>query len=403
MQNEVSIGSLMRTYGENYISKHKLKGQTKGIVRLLGSCRTQALGRHYQKCDSCNYISKSYNSCRNRHCPSCQQKDKEQWLDNRTKELLPVGYYHVVFTLPHDLNPLCMRNKKIMYDILFRSASQTLLELAKDPTHMGADTGLLAVLHSWGQNMMQHPHLHVIMPCGGLSFDRTHWVDIEKNDNFFVHYKSLSNKFRGKFLYYLRQSYNSGNLVLSSKELRWLSVKKSFNTFVDKLYKKSWVVNIQKPIGKPSKVVEYLSRYVFRTAITNGRIKEVRDGRVYFTWKNYHNGQFKIMSLEVDEFINRFLLHTLPKGFFKVRYYGIFSNRCRKHNIEIAKSHIEQQCIDADQEAHEDGCLTWKKHDHVWKHLLEMITKYKRPNCPRCKKGHMHFAGIVPDEPLKPG
>ena len=395
MQNQISFCDILQEYGESYISRNHIRGPEKGIIRLLSACRTSALGSHYEKCDSCHYMGKAYNSCRNRHCTVCQQKDKLQWLDKRMQELLPVGYYHLVFTIPHQLNPLCLQNKKIMYNILFKAASQTVLELAKDVKHLGADTGLITVLHTWGQNMMDHPHLHCIMPAGGLSFDREHWIHTDKKDDFFVFYKVISRIFRGKFLNMLQQTFDKGWLDLRG-DGRELAAIKKFALFKDKLYKMEWVVNIQKPFGNPGKVLEYLSRYVFRIAITDRRIIMVNHGKVLFSWKDYHSGQYRKMRLEVDEFIRRFLLHILPKGFFKVRYYGIFASRYRNETVKISRELLDHEKQDKRLEAMEDGSLVWDKHDGIWNEIKELITGYEKPNCPQCKHGRLRFAGMVP-------
>jgi hypothetical protein len=318
------------------------------------------------------------------------------------KELLPLGYYHLVFTIPHELNPLCQANKKVMYGLLFKAASQTILELAKDTRHLGADTGLITVLHTWGQNMMEHPHLHCIMPAGGLSFDNGHWVHTNKKDDFFIHVKVLSRKFRGKFLALLEKAYQKGELVFKGK-LAPLGEKVIFSALTNRLYKKEWVVNIQKPFGKPEKVLAYLSRYVFRIAITDRRIIEVKDGKIRFSWKDYRTGLFREMKLDIDEFIRRFLLHVLPKGFFKVRYYGIFSSRHRKENIETARRLLAQETENKKEEALEDGARVWEKQDTVWDEILELIGTCRQPNCPACKKGRLHFAGIVKGVPWGPG
>ena len=394
MQKQISMGDILSEYGEAYISGNDIKGQEKGLIRLLSSCRTIVLGSHYESCDHCSYHGKAYNSCRNRHCPLCQQKEKEQWLEKRMKELLPIGYYHLVFTIPHHLNVLCQQNKKVMYDILFKAASQTIQELAKDTKQLGADKGLIVVLHTWGQNMKEHPHLHCIMPAGGLSFDCEHWVHTDKKDDFFVYYKILSAKFRGKFLDLLKQAFDKDQLVFKGDNTCFSS-KKQFARFKDELYKKNWVVNIQAPFGKPEKVLEYLSRYVFRIAITNRRIMEVKDGKVLFSWKDYRTGRFRKMKLEIDEFIRRFLLHILPKGFLKVRYYGIFCNRYRKENIKKTKQLLAEEQELKQHEAIEDGDRIWEKQDAVWDELLKMIQNFKKPNCPQCKKGRLRFAGIV--------
>jgi hypothetical protein len=397
MQQKITLGGILDTYGEQYISNNNATGQEKGLARLLASCRGQALGSHFEQCPHCAYYTKAYNSCRNRHCPLCQQKDKLAWPDKRMGELLPVGYYHLVFTIPHELNPLCSANKKLMYDILFKAASQTMLELAKGPKHLGADTGLITVLHTWGQNMMEHPHLHCIMPAGGLSFDKQYWVHTYKKDDFFIHVNVLSNMFRGKFLHLPRQAYYKGLLEFKGKLLA-ISGKRKFSDFTYRPKQKNWAVNIQAPFGKPGKVLEYLSRYVFRIAITDRRIKEVKNGKVLFSWKDYRTGLFKEMKLDIDEFIHRFLLHVLPKGSFKVRYYGIFTNRYRKANIELAKTLLQQEQGDLMAEDKEDGRPIPRKDHAFWDEIWPKIKEYKQPNCPACNKGRLRFAGIVPRE-----
>jgi len=402
MQQQITIADIFREYGDGYISRNNIRGQQKGLIHLLSSCRTSLMGSHFEKCDNCQYFGKAFNSCRNRHCPTCQNKDKLQWMDNRLKELLPVGYYHLVFTIPHELNPLCLKNKKVMYDILFQAASQTLLELSREGRHLGACIGLIAVLHTWGQNMMEHPHLHCIMPAGGMSFDKDHWVHTRKKNDFFIHYKVLSELFRGKFLDLVKQAYLRQKLDLKGS-LSLLASKANFSRFMDRLYLKQWVVNIQKPLGRPEKILEYLSRYVFRVAISDRRIIEVKNGKVLFSWKDYRTGSFRKMSLDIDEFIRRFLLHILPQGFFKVRYYGMFSSSMRGQNIELAKSLLNQDLHQKTEESLEDGRCLWEKQDTLWNDILRMILNYRKPNCPNCHQGRLHFAGIVPRSHGVPG
>lgn len=397
--SKITVCDILREHGGQYISKNRLKGQQKGIINLLSSCRTQVLGSHFRECDHCSHLDKAYNSCRNRHCPNCQGKDREQWLNKRMQELLPVGYYHLVFTIPHQLRQLCMYNKQVMYDILFKAASQTVLELCKDVKHLGADIGLVTVLHTWGQNMVHHPHLHCIMPAGGLSFDRKHWVHTDKSNDFFIYYKVVSNKFRGKFLHLLKRAYNNGQLNFNAK-LKQISGKKNFEALRSSLYKISWVVNIQKPFAHPEKVLEYLSRYVFRIAISDRRVEKIENGKIYFSVKDYRlNGIFRKMKLDVGEFIQRFLLHVLPKGFFKVRYYGIFANVHRKENIALANKLLSDENAWKKREDMEDGKQTWEKQDTIWNEIMDRIKQYSEFNCPVCKKGTMRFAGLVPDVP----
>ena len=397
--SKITVCDILREHGGQYIHKNKLKGQQKGIINLLSSCRTQTRGSHFRQCDHCSYIDKTYNSCRNRHCPNCQHKDKEEWLNKCMQELLPVGYYHLVFTIPHQLNDLCLQNKKIMYGILFKAATQTVLELSKDIKHLGADTGLITVLHTWGQNMMEHPHLHCVMPAGGLSFDKTHWVHTRKSKDFFIHYKVLSSKFRGKFLDLLQKAYNKGELSFKRK-LNSIGGKKNFTALLSMLYKKAWVVNIQKPFAHPGKVLEYLSRYVFRIAISDRRIEKVENGMVYFAIKDYkREGIFRKLKLEINEFIRRFLLHVLPQGFLKVRYYGIFANTCRKENIAKAKELLAEEKAEQKQEDIEDGRQIWEKQDTIWTKIMENIKNHLKLNCPACNNGRMRFAGLVIEDP----
>lgn len=397
MQQQISIADIFSQYGGQYISNNKTTEQQRSIIHLLSACGTSVLGSHFEQCDQCQYTGKANNSCRNRHCPRCQQKDKLEWAAKRMDELLPVGYYHLVFTIPHQLNPLCLQNKKTMYRTLFKAASETVLELTRDPKHMGADTGLITVLHSWGQNMMEHPHLHCIMPAGGLGFDREHWVHVPDPNKFFIAGKVLAAKFRGKFLSMLKEAHGKGELEFHG-QLAAIKGPVQFNRFLTPLYKLNWVVNVQKPMGNsPERILEYLSRYVFRIAITDRRIIAVENGKVEFSWKDYRTGSYHRMKLGTDEFIRRFLLHLLPKGFPKVRHYGIFSPRNRKENIATAKRLLEEESQYLDQEALEDGIRVMKKQQAVWAEISEAIAAYRQPNCPVCKKGRLRFAGIVHD------
>jgi hypothetical protein len=227
----ITVCDVLRAHGARYIQKHKLQGEQKGIIKLLSNCKTGALGDHFRQCDHCDHRDKAHNSCRNRHCPNCQQKDREKWIGKRMEELLPTGYYHLVFTIPHQLNALCLQNKRQLYAILFKAASETVLELGKDQKHLGAETGLITVLHTWGQNMMEHPHLHCIMPAGGLTEDKSNWVLPTKGQDFFVHYKVLSAKFRGKFLGLLQQAYSKSALSFHARLLP-LAGKRKFRVYL---------------------------------------------------------------------------------------------------------------------------------------------------------------------------
>ena len=394
MSAQITLGSFFEKYAPEYIHSHKLTGQEKGILNLLSMCRSSGLGAHKELCPNCGYDQINYNSCRNRHCPTCQQADKQKWLEKRMEELLPTGYFHVVFTIPHQLNWICLQNRKAMYDILFKSASQTILELAADPKHLGAETGLLAMLHTWGQSMIEHVHLHCIVPAGGFTGDKAHWVHCR--EDFFVSVQVVSALFKGKFLDMMKQAYSQGQLQFKGS-IAGMAFKKNFQALLDQMYNKKWVVNIQPPFGRAEKVLEYLSRYVHRIAITDRRILSVKDDKVLFSWKDYRSMRYGKMKLPVEEFIRRFLLHLLPEGFQRIRYYGIFTNRIRKENIHKAKECIQAEEALRDEQRQEDGQRPWEKQDSVWEEILQKILTWKKPNCPSCKQGRLVFAGQVKD------
>ncbi|QSO45449.1 IS91 family transposase [Alicyclobacillus mengziensis] len=317
-------------YGGPYQLAHGLSLEKRKVVQAIQSCRTAVLGGHVDECDECGFIRISYNSCRNRHCPKCQTLTKVRWIEARKADLLNVGYFHVVFTLPDLLNPVAYQNPKVVYSILFKAAAETLSELASDPKYLGGQIGLTAVLHTWGQNLMHHPHLHCIVPGGGLnSYGK--WVNSRKK--FFIPVKVLSRKFRGKFLNYLKQAKLEfyGSIV-------HLHDQNQFQQWISSLYQKEWVVYCKPPFKDPGHVVEYLGRYTHRVAISNNRIVRVHNGMVTFKWRDYkdHNRQ-KLMSLTTDEFIRRFLVHVLPTGFMRIRHYGLLSPRNKSVKLALCK------------------------------------------------------------------
>lgn len=292
---------------------------------MIRHCRTSSLGSHSEVCTECGSVEVSYNSCRNRHCPKCQHSVQESWVEAQMSKLLPVGYFHIVFTLPQELNTLVWQNQELLYSMLIRSAGHTIIELAKDPKFLGATTGVTSVLHTWGQNLSFHPHVHCIVPGGGLSNDGLRFVRSSKK--FFIPVKVLSRKFRGKFLYLLKQAFEEGKLSFF-KEATKLSSRTSFLSLVDSLYLKDWVVFCKQPFKTPAHVVRYLGRYTHRVAISNSRIKAFDGQSVSFTWKDYKDGnKSKLMTLEAKEFARRFLLHVLPTRFVKIRHYGITCSR----------------------------------------------------------------------------
>lgn len=333
-KNGVEVADIFRQYGNEYrkLYRDELPLQYLRVMRAIEICRTAELGGHVEQCNRCGKIRISYNSCRNRHCPKCQFLRKERWVLEVNRYLLPIQYFHVVFTLPDQLNPLVLRNKKAMYEILFQSASQTLKELSEEPKYLGARIGFISILHTWGQNLMDHPHVHCIVTGGGLSPNNEKWISCKKN--FFIPVKVLSARFRNKFLTNLKKSYYAQQLKFPGK-IDHLKDQKNFQTLIDHLFLKEWVVYC-KPSFKQSKdVVEYLSRYTHRVAIGNHRIIKVENDRVFFRYRDYSDkGKVKLMNLDAFEFIRRFLLHVLPERFVKIRYYGLLAQRNRKDLLE---------------------------------------------------------------------
>lgn len=371
----LEVADVFREYGEDYRRKHKLPSRMIRVMNAIESCRTSKLGGHIDECDNCGHIRISYNSCRNRHCPKCQGLAKERWVMDRKSDLLPVEYFHVVFTVPDTLNPLILRNQKETYGILFKSVSETLLELGKDPKYLGADIGFIGILHTWGQNLMDHPHIHCIVPGGGLSFDSNRWIS--SREQFLIPIKVVSRLFRGKFLSYLKDAYSKDKLKFCGN-IQDLSEEKKFNELVDSLYKKEWVVYSKPPFKSPEYVLEYLGRYTHRVAISNNRITDVTDGKVTYKYRDYKDrNKNKLMTVGAHEFIRRFLLHILPDNFVKIRHYGILSNRNRSTKLKRCKELL--------------GISTKKKSKEKisWQELLKGLTGKDPRICPHCSIGRL--------------
>jgi Putative transposase/Transposase zinc-binding domain len=331
------VADIIRQHGDRFIETHGawLTSQHRRVLRALARCRTAALGGHLDRCSRCDYRAISYNSCRNRHCPKCLTHARDQWLAARQQELLPVGYHHVVFTLPHDLSWLALQNKTIVYDLLFRASAATLLEVAADPTHLGAAIGFLTVLHTWGQNLLHHPHVHCVIPVGGLSPDRTQWV--HPRYPFFLPVKVLSRVFRGKFVAGLKRAFRLGTLALPGS-LAHLTDASAFRAFLRRLFRHDWVVYAKPPFGGPTHVLHYLARYTHRVAISNHRIITVADDQVTFRWKDYAHGcTSRTMTVSAPEFLRRFLLHVLPKGFVRIRFFGFLASRRRARDLPLCR------------------------------------------------------------------
>lgn len=321
----VELADIFRAYGESYRRNHPLPVSHLKVMQAVERCRTAALGGHLQQCDRCGFERPAYNSCRNRHCPKCQSLSKVKWLDKQKSELLPTGYFHLVFTLPHELNPLILVNKKPPINILFQSVWETLAQFAR--RRLGGTLGITAVLHTWDQTLLDHFHLHCLVPAGVLSFDRDRWVSARHDFLFPV--KAMSLVFRAKFLDSLKKSFDQNKLLFVGQIASWADAR-SFDGLLEGLRKKPWVVYAKKPFGSPAHVLDYLGRYTHRVALSNNRICLVHNGEVTFAYRDRkQQDRRKLMTLDAEEFIRRFLLHVIPKGFMRVRHYGFLANHSK--------------------------------------------------------------------------
>jgi hypothetical protein len=333
----LEVADILRAHGDAYRACHLVSPEQATVLRRLTACRTAALGGHIDTCDACGTVQVSYNSCRDRHCPKCQTTRQIEWVESRLERLLPVSYFHVVFTLPEQLQPLGLKNRRVLYDLLFRAASETLLELAADPRRLGGQIGFTAVLHTWGQNLLFHPHLHCVVTGGGLSPDRQRWV--AGREDYFLPVRVLGELFRGKFLAGLKAAYEAGQLTLAGS-VESLRDPAEFRKLLGTLYRQRWVVYAKPPFGGPEAVLAYLSRYTHRVAISNRRLVAADEAMVTFKYKDYRAdglARFKVMTLDTGEFIRRFLIHVLPKGFHRIRHYGLLANGQRADNITRAR------------------------------------------------------------------
>jgi hypothetical protein len=331
------VADIIRRHGKSFIEKNRswLTWLQVRVLFAIEHCRTAALGGHLDRCSQCGREATSFNSCRSRHCPKCQTNARNKWLIERGKELLPVKYVHVVFTIPHELLWLALQNKKVVYDLLFHASAATLLEMAADPKHLGAEIGFLSVLHTWGQNLQHHPHIHCVIPAGGLSLDHQEWI--HPRYPFFLPVKVLSRVFRGKFTAGLKCAFHQGKLVFPGT-LKPLAEAKAFHAFLRPLFHHDWVVYAKRPFGGPQHVLQYLARYTHRVAISNHRIVHVADGEVTFRWKDYaHQSKQKLMTVTAEESLRRFLLHTLPRGFVRIRFCGFLANRRRGDLLPLCR------------------------------------------------------------------
>jgi hypothetical protein len=373
----VELAAIIRQHKTSFIQKHQPLGYHQGVLSALEKCRTAALGGHVDECDSCGHLRISYNSCRNRHCPKCQGTSKERWILAREQGLLPVSYFHIVFTLPQQLNTWCLHYPKQMYDLLFSSSWQTIKSFAHDQKHLGAAPGMISVLHTWGQNLSLHPHVHIIIPGGGIAPPGC-WKKAKNRGRYLFPVKAMSTVFKNKYM--------EGFLRLLKEESKTIDP-----SLRQELYGQSWVVYAKQPFGGPSGVIEYLGRYTHKVAISNHRLVSVNDDAVSFRYKDYADGgKQKLMTLQATEFLRRFCMHILPPGFRKMRYYGFLAN------VNSALLQVQQK---------EMGVTTAKAKDIKkisWKVIAKEKLKYDADACPCCRKGTMitimHFDANAPPD-----
>ena len=374
------LADIFRQYGQSYRRTHRLPASHLKVIRAVSVCRTKELGGHLKKCDSCGFEHPTYNSCLNRHCPKCQSLAKAKWLKKQTSELLPVGYFHLVFTLPHELNWLILSCKKLLLSLLFKAVSETLLEFGA--THLGGTLGIIAVLHTWDQTLKDHFHLHCLIPAGALSFDQSRWISARKN--FLFHVKALSPAFRRKFLRSLERAFDQGKLKLPGQSVS-LANDKPWEQRLAALRKKKWVVFAKRPFSSPHKVLDYLGRYTHRVALSNDRILSVENGQVSFSYRDRKDkDRKKTLTLDAQEFIRRFLLHVIPEGFMRIRHFGFLANRAKKQNLSRCR-----ELLGLNPALPEIP-------DRSTQDLLLELTGIDISRCPNCKKGTMVIVAELP-------
>jgi Putative transposase/Transposase zinc-binding domain len=374
------VADVFRRYGDAYREQHggSLSTAQRRVMTAIEICRTAALGGHVEQCDTCGHQRISYCSCRNRHCPKCQSLARAQWLDDRRAEVLDTQYFHVVFTLPAELAAIALQNKAVVYGILFRTVAETLRTIAADPKHLGAEIGFFAVLHTWGSNLLHHPHLHVVVPGGGLSPDGNQWISCRPG--FFLPVQVLSRLFRRLFIEALERAFMAGQLAFFGA-LAHLKERDAFQLHLAPVRRAKWVVYAKRPFAGPEQVLEYVGRYTHRVAISNNRILDIEDGKVRFQWKDYRRGgQQKPMTVNADEFIRRFLVHVLPSGFLRIRYYGLLGNRYRKDKLARCRELLGMSKLEpkADEGADKD-----------YRDTYEELTGLSLCQCPACHLGRM--------------
>ena len=370
------VADIFREYGPLYRNNFPLPLSHRKVMHAIEVCRTSELGGHLERCDSCGYERNAYNSCRNRHCPKCQAMAKAKWLEKRKAELLPVEYFHNVFTIPHELNQITLRNKKVIFDILFKTVAETLQEFASDPKHgLGGKIGFTSILHTWDQKLLSHFHLHCVIPAGVLSFDGNNWIHSRKNFLFPV--KALAKVFRGKFIDYLKKAFLKGKMIFPG-QIAELADKNNFLQLINQLWKKNWIVYSKAPFNGPAKVFDYLGRYTHRVAISNHRIVKVENGFVTFSYRDRTDGdKRKHMTIAARAFIRRFLLHVLPDSFMRIRHYGFLANRCKKQDLARCRE-LFNLCPDLPEVPEQTA-----------EEKMLQLTGRDVTLCPCCKQGRM--------------
>lgn len=377
------VADIFHLYGEAFRQNNELPISHLKVMRHIEICRTTALGGHVEQCSDCGFERISYNSCRDRHCPKCQTLTREKWLNSRKAELLPCGYFHMVFTLPHVLNPVVLCNKKVSLNILFAAVNQTLQAFAKDPQwRLEGQLGFILVLHTWSQTLMDHFHLHCLIPGGVLSFSKDKWKPA--NESFLFRIQSLAKEFKKRYLFLLQASYSKNELIFPGNTAKYVS-REMFALLIQSAVKAKWIAYAKRPFAGPEQVLDYLGRYTHRVAISNNRIQSIDNGKVVFTYRDRANdNELKTMAISANEFIRRFLLHVLPEGFMKIRYFGFLSNKNKGAAIEVIR-----KLIDSDMrwpEAEKETVL-----EILFRLIGEDITL-----CPECKKGRMRTTQRLP-------
>ncbi len=381
------VADVFRRYGETYRNNHdaSLSQVQRRVMTAIEVCRTAALGGHLERCDQCEYERNCFNSCRDRHCPKCQSLARAKWIEDRQAELLEVGYFHVVFTVPQEIAAIAYQNKDLVLGILFRVTAETLKTIAADPKHLGAEIGFFAVLHSWGQNLQFHPHLHCVVPGGGLTPDGR-WISCRPD--FFLHVRVLSKLFRRLFLEALQTEFDAGQLKFFHA-LEPLREHAAFGRQLAKLKACDWVVYAKQPFAGPQQVLDYVGRYTHRVALSNNRLLDIEGDQIQFKWKDYRNGdELKTMTLPSDEFIRRFLMHVMPNGFHRIRYYGFLGNRYRNQKLAQCRRLLGMQVAEHQADA--------PKAEKEYRERYEELTGRSLCQCPHCKQGKMVKVAILP-------